>query len=304
MSITDRIYARYLVETSDDIMQAVAVMAGEQSSGTFISVPGETDSLKLRAGARVERVSLLGDFSSPSLPGARPGPAYHRGEVELSWPLENCGVSLPNLVTTIAGNLFELKQFAGLRILDVNLPSPFANKYPGPQFGIDGTRQLAGVLKGPLVGTIIKPSVGLSPDETALLVKILVVGGVDFIKDDELQSDGNHCPFEMRVRAVMGVVNRAADKLGKKVMVAFNVTGDLDEMRRRHDLVAALGGTCIMASLNSIGFVGVIELRRHSRLPIHAHRNGCGVCLGTHCSDGHIALGRSCGGSLAQIICT
>jgi ribulose-bisphosphate carboxylase large chain len=59
-------------------------------------------------------------------------------------------------------------------------------------------------------------------------------------------------------------------------MVAFNLTGDLDEMRRRHDLVRDLGGTCVMASLNSIGLVGMIELCRHAELPIHAHRNGWG----------------------------
>jgi ribulose-bisphosphate carboxylase large chain len=74
----------------------------------------------------------------------------------------------------------------------------------------------------------------------------------------------------------MRVVNEAADRTGKKAMIAFNVTGELDEMRRRHDFVAAQGGTCIMASLHSVGFVGMVELARHSTLPIHAHRNGWG----------------------------
>ena len=59
-------------------------------------------------------------------------------------------------------------------------------------------------------------------------------------------------------------------------MYAFNLTGELDQMRRRHDLVRDLGGTCIMASLNSVGLVGMIELGRFSELPIHAHRNGWG----------------------------
>ena len=60
----------------------------------------------------------------------------------------------------------------------------------------------------------------------------------------------------------MRVINDHAERTGKKVMFAFNLTGDLDEMRRRHDLVAALGGTCVMASLNSVGLVGMIELAR------------------------------------------
>jgi ribulose-bisphosphate carboxylase large chain len=60
------------------------------------------------------------------------------------------------------------------------------------------------------------------------------------------------------------------------VMFAFNITGELDQMRRRHDLVRDLGGTCVMASLNSVGLVGMIELGRFAELPIHAHRNGWG----------------------------
>jgi ribulose-bisphosphate carboxylase large chain len=54
------------------------------------------------------------------------------------------------------------------------------------------------------------------------------------------------------------------------------LTGDLDKMRRRHDLVLAQGGTCVMVCLNSVGIVGLHELRRHAQLPIHAHRAGWG----------------------------
>src|SRR5690606_1151754 len=78
------------------------------------------------------------------------------------------------------------------------------------------------------------------------------------------------------VAAVMAVINDHAQRTGKTVMFAFNVTGDLDQMRRNHDTVLAHGGTCVMASLNSVGIVGMIELGRHTALPIHAHRNGWG----------------------------
>lgn len=274
--MSERIHASYLIETADDPRRAVEVMAGEQSSGTFIALPGETPELKERYGARVERLELLEEVASPSLPGARSGPVYRRCAVELSWPIDNLGPSLGNLVATVAGNLFELQQFSGLRLLDITLPPAFAARYAGPRFGIEGTRRLAGVASGPLIGTIIKPSVGLSPEATAEMVDALCKGGIDFIKDDELQADGPHCPFEARARAVMAVVERHADRLGRKVMVAFNITGDLDEMRQRHDLVRDLGGTSIMASLNSVGITGMVELGRHSELPIHAHRNGWG----------------------------
>ena len=179
-------------------------------------------------------------------------------------------------MSTVAGNLFELRQVSGLRLLDLKLPTAFAQAYPGPAFSMPGTRDLCGVPQGPLIGTIIKPSVGLNPQETAEQVRQLVEGGIDFIKDDELQADGPHCPFEERVSAVMNVVNRAADKTGRRAMVAFNITGELDQMKRRHDWVMQHQGTCVMVCLNSIGLVGMTALRKHSQLPIHGHRAGWG----------------------------
>ncbi len=274
--MSDRIRAIYLLETALPGEKAAAGIAGEQSSGTFVAIPGESEELKARAAARVERLELLGDINGASLPGAAPGSTYRRYELELSWPLGNVGPSLPNLVATVAGNLFELHQVAGLKLLDIVLPEAFAAAYQGPAFGVEGTRRLAGVETGPLIGTIVKPSVGLGPEETAAVVRELCAGGIDFIKDDELQSDGPHCPFDARIRAVMRTICDHEQRTGRKVMYAANITGDLDQMRRHHDLVEALGGTCIMVSLNSVGLAGLVELRRLAQLPIHAHRNGWG----------------------------
>jgi len=276
--MSQRIEAEYLIETAHDPHAAAETMAGEQSSGTFTKILGETAELKARSAARIEALEVVEHCADPSLPGADScgGQGYTRARVTLSWPLDNIGPSLPNLMATVAGNLFELRQFSGLRIEDVRMPEAFGKAYPGPKFGIKGTREQCGVEAGPIIGTIIKPSVGFGPDETAALVRTLAQSGIDFIKDDELQSDGPACPFEDRARAVMRVINEHADKTGKKVMFAFNVTGEIDEMRHRHDLVQELGGTCVMAGLNSVGLSGMIALGRHTQLPIHAHRNGWG----------------------------
>ena len=273
---SQRIHARYWLETGDDPARAAEVIAGEQSSGTFLKLAAETPELKARSGARVESLQVLDRVAKPSLPGGMTADSYTQCLLELSWPLENLGPCLPTLMATVAGNLFELRQVSGLRLLDLQLPPAFAQAYPGPAFGMAGTRQLSGVTQGPLIGTIIKPSVGLNPQETAEQVQMLVAGGIDFIKDDELQADGPHCPFEERVSAVMKVVNQAADKTGRRAMVAFNITGELDQMKRRHDWVMQHQGTCVMVCLNSIGLVGMTALRKHSQLPIHGHRAGWG----------------------------
>jgi ribulose-bisphosphate carboxylase large chain len=284
----ERVQARYWIETAYPLEDAAATMAGEQSTGTFVRVPGESDELRERYAARVEKIVELGAVDAPSLPGSglpkkHSGPVVRRtAEVTLSWPIENMGPSLPNLLATVAGNLFELKPFSGLKLLDVTLPPVFLTKYNGPQFGVEGTRKLTGVYGRPVIGTIIKPSVGMTPEETAAQAKTLAEAGVDFIKDDELQADGTHCPFDKRVPAVLRVLNDHAQKTGKLPMYAANITGEMDEMLRRHDLVLANGGTCVMASVNSIGLPALTQLRRHAQVPIHGHRNGWGMLGRSH----------------------
>ena len=263
----DRINASYQLSTSGDPQRTAALIAGEQSSGTFIAIPGEDEALKARAAATYD-IQALEDQPVE-------GDVRHY-RLTLSWPLANIGPSLPNLMATMAGNLYELRPVKSLRLLDFDLPRAFADAYPGPAFGIAGTRALTGVPQAPLIGTIIKPSVGLSAADTAAMVEQLCAAGIDFIKDDELQADGPACPFDERVRLCMQVIRKHAERSGRKVMYAFNLTGELDEMRRRHDLVMAEGGTAVMLSLNSVGMSGFNAFRRHTQLPIHAHRNGWG----------------------------
>ena len=275
----DRTYVTYLIETPVALEDAAEAIAGEQSTGTFVAVPGETADLRARFRATVESVTPINEAPEPSLAGSRAPAAgvYRRGEVVVSFPVATTGPNLPTLLATVAGNLFELRELSGLRLRDIHYADDFRDAYPGAAFGIEGTRRLAGVPEGPLVGTIIKPSVGLSPDQTAALVTELVEAGIDFIKDDELQANGPHCSLQQRVEAVMPVIERHADRTGKRVMYAFNLTDDMDAMCRHHDIVADAGGTCVMVSVNSVGAPGVAYLRERARLPIHAHRNGWGM---------------------------
>ena len=154
--------------------------------------------------------------------------------------------------------------------MDVALPPSFAKHFRGPKFGVAGTQWLTGVgapasdpartvgvqasacspsappnklklelqhglqhgLQRPLIGTIIKPSIGLTPQQTAALVKTLAEAGIDFIKDDELMANPPHSPFDERVDAIMRVLNTHADRTGKRVMYAFNISDELDAMER------------------------------------------------------------------------
>ncbi len=277
-SKAERIVATYYIETPYDPEKAAAVLAGEQSSGTFVAVPGETEELKQRFAARVEDVTLLETVDFSAIPGAVSSTGkYHRAKVKVSWSIENFGYNLPVMVSTLQGNLYEITQFTGLKLMDIELPASFGQQFKGPEFGIAGCRELTGVAQRPLIGTIIKPSIGLTVEDTAAMVQTLAEAGIDFIKDDELLSSSANSRFEDRVAGIMKVINAHADKTGKKVMYAFNLSGEMDEMLSRYETIVNHGGTCAMISINSVGLSAVKKICDQRQLAIHAHRNGWGM---------------------------
>lgn len=132
-----------------------------------------------------------------------------------------------------------------------------------------------GVPEGPMIASIIKPSLGLLPEEAAKVIKLLCEAGVDFIKDDEKLMSPAYSPLEARVKAIMPVINEHEQKTGKKVMYAFGISSaDPDIMMRNHDTVLAHGGNAAVININSIGYGGLSFLRKRSSLCLHAHRNG------------------------------
>jgi ribulose-bisphosphate carboxylase large chain len=274
----ERITATYYIETPLDLEKSAQVLAGEQSSGTFIAVPGETAELKQRFAASVESITPLDTADGPAIPGVlSSGGKYQRAMIAVSWSVENFGYNLPVLVSTLQGNLYELTQFTGLKLMDVELPPSYAKAFAGPKFGVEGCRKLTDVYNRPLIGTIIKPSIGMTPEQTAALVETLATAGIDFIKDDELLGSSANSPFDKRVDAVMGVINAHADRTGKKVMYAFNISDEMDQMQRNYEKVLKSGGTSAMISLNSVGLSGVKKIGDIGELAIHGHRNGWGM---------------------------
>lgn len=278
----ERFEATYLIETPFAPEKVAEVMAGEQSSGTFTRVAGETDELRDRTRAIVAAIEELEPAAAPSLPNAWlakkavTGP-WRRARVAISFPIDNVGANLATLASIVAGNLYDLGEVTGLRLDTITLPAAFRRRFQMPRHGITGTRRLTGVADGAMVGSIIKPNVGLSAQETASLVGKLCEAGLDFIKDDEISADPVHAPLAQRVPAVMEVVRRHQDRTGKPVMVAFNITDETDAMKRHADLVAREGGSCVMASLNWCGFSAIETLRRSTDLALHGHRNGFGA---------------------------
>lgn len=279
---TETLQATYLIETPLDPGAVAEVLAGEQSSGTFVRVAGESDALRARSRATVDSFEELEALAAPSLPSSwlqrhHPQGPWRRARVTVSFPLANIGRNLPAMAATVAGNLYDLGESTGVRLQHLRIPASFRDCFERPRQGVAGTRVSTGVRDGPLVGTIIKPNVGLSSSETASLVADLCRAGVDFIKDDECCADPVHAPVAERIRAVMTEVRRHRDATGKQVMVAFHISDEHDEMLRHAELVQREQGSCVMVSLNWVGLSSLQALRRHTDLAIHGHRNGYGM---------------------------
>ena len=140
----------------------------------------------------------------------------------------------------------------------MKLPQEFRGAHPGPQFGVAGSRRLTGVEGRPIIGTIVKPALGLRPHETAEMVGELVDAGVDFIKDDEKLMSPAYSPLAERVKAIMPLILEHEQKTGKKLMYAFGIShADPDEMMRNHDLVARAGGNAPWSTSTRSAWAGL-----------------------------------------------
>jgi ribulose 1,5-bisphosphate carboxylase large subunit-like protein len=269
----------YRIETSGDIGRLAEKIASDQSTGTFVAVPGETADLKARCAARVVDIRMLEPHERPAYPQdavtseeSRP---YRRADVDVDFPLEVIGTDIAALLTIAFGGVFSVRGLSGARIVGLRLPPAFIKAHPGPAFGIAGSRRLTNVYGRPLIGSIIKPALGLTPEQTAEVTRELVEAGADFIKDDEKMMNPGYAPLEARVRAVMPVVLDHEQRTGRKVMYAFGISSaDPETMLRQHDIVADAGGNAAVININSVGYGGLAFLRKRSRLVLHAHRSG------------------------------
>lgn len=276
---TDRVLAEYSIESPIDLRRAAELLASEQSIGSFGRVHGESDTVIEKFGARVESLELAESTDRPALATSLPGAhtVFQAGRAVISFPTENFGSDLSSLAVVLLGNLFELQELTRVRLEDIFLPHEFQQRFQRPGFGVAGTRRSINVTAGPVIGTIVKPKLGLPPEETASLVTALGEAGIHFIKDDECMTNPPHARLSRRITAVSAALDRIADRLGRRVMYAYNITDEPDQMRRNHDMVLESGGSCVMVSLNACGFSAVAGLRRYCQLPVHGHRAGWGM---------------------------
>ena len=202
--------AKYHVETDLPIQKAAEAIAAEQSTGTWTAVRGQDNPLAARV--------ILAEGNN----------------VEIGFPEELFEPgNIPQYLSVVAGNLFGLGDLKKVRLQDIIFPESLLSAHKGPRFGIEDARKILGVYDRPLVGTIVKPKVGLDPAGTARVAAAAVRGGLDLVKDDETLTDQSFCPLIPRLEAVMAALDKVETETGKKAFYAVNVTAGADKILER-----------------------------------------------------------------------
>lgn len=250
------VICKYRVTTDLPMETAAENIAAEQSTGTWTGIStldvGIFDSL----GARI--TSIEGDIVTCEFPAE-------------DFSIENGAV--PQILSVIAGNLFGLGALKAVRLEDVTFPKCILEQFKGPKFGAEGLRERLHRPERPLVGTIVKPKIGLSPERTAKYVYEAGSGGLTNSKDDETLVDQRFCPIEDRTVRTAEALDRLEEE-GHHMMHAINVSTRSDRIVELAERVQGWGARQIMVDVITCGFGSLQALAEDPsiKVPIHVHR--------------------------------
>ena len=233
--------------------KACANVALESSIGTWTKLQTEKEYMK-KLGAKV--FSIKGKLVKV----AYPSELFEEGNA-------------PNILSSIAGNIFGMKIVKNLRLEDVQFPKKILDSFLGPKYGIEGLRKMMKIKNRPFVGTIVKPKLGLNTRDHAACAYQAWLGGCDFVKDDENLSSQKFNKFEPRLKATLKMADKAEKMTGEKKAYLVNVTAEAKEMLKRAELVEKAGGKYVMIDVVTSGFSAVQTLREAGfKMAIHGHR--------------------------------
>ena len=249
---SDLICEFYVEPLGISLRKAAGAIAAESSTGTWTELPRIREVEKLSA-----TVFDIG-----------------KRRVKIAYPIELFELgNMSNILSSVAGNIFGLKELKNLRLEDVWLPKKIVKSFKGPKYGIKGVRKILKVKDRPLLGTIIKPKLGLSSIQHAKVAYEAWVGGCDIVKDDENLSDQRFNRFKKRVKITLKARKRAEKETGEVKIYMPNITAETNEMVKRAEFVKANGGRYVMVDVITIGWAALQTLRdKNFNLVLHAHR--------------------------------
>jgi ribulose-bisphosphate carboxylase large chain len=196
------------------------------------------------------------------------------GVVEIAFPLENINFEedgISQILCYIAGGQVDILELEQCHILDINLPEKIENNFKlKPAHGIEGFRKFSKVFGKPFLGGIVKPKIGMNPPTLLEAIKEMVDGGINFIKEDELLANPNHCPLKERVPLITNWLQKNAPD----VIYTFCINGDSPYALQRANFVAQEGGTGIHINVwSGLGVYRAIR-KQNPNLWIHFQKSG------------------------------
>ena len=263
--LSNHFLATYYVESQQDLRHVAQTIADIESTGPWLGT-GEPTELYLQCRAQIGEIR-------EEAPG--------KGEVDILFPTINLNLeeaAFPGLwLTMIGGGTHALLAYEKSRLLDFQLPPDVLKYFPGPRFGPDGTREWLGAEPDELlIGTIVKPTAGLTPAEVADICYQAALGGVRFIKDDEKMLNTGYCPLQERVRVVSEALKRAEDEPGQRVLYAPHITTTPERLVENAHIALETGAPALMVNFFASGFNSLETLRKSVEpgVPIYAHCGG------------------------------
>lgn len=235
------------------VYESASHVSAESSTGTWTKVSTATDYVwKNRARAYL--------IKGKNVKIAYPEELFEKG-------------NMPEILSSIAGNVFGMNTIDALRLENIEFTKSLINSFKGPKHGISGVRKRLNVKNRPLVGTIVKPKLGLNTKEHARVAYNAWYGGCDIVKDDENLSSQKFNPFEQRLIHTLEMQDKAEQETGEKKGYLVNVTAETETMIQRMDTVKQYGGKYVMFDVITGGWSALQTLRNNSgKLIVHAHR--------------------------------
>jgi ribulose-bisphosphate carboxylase large chain len=262
----------YYFESTVDPEEAAAHLCQEQSTAQWKRV-GINEDLRDRFGAKVIYLHVEKELETPSfcLPKDSGKHAY-ACRVKIAHPHGNFGPKLPNILTAAAGEgAFYSPGISVIKLLDIGFPDSFLENFEGPQFGIEGLREILGVYDRPLFFGVIKPNIGLAPEPFAELAYQSWLGGVDIAKDDEMLCDVEWSPLKKRAQLLGAARLRSEKETGVKKIYLANITDEVDRLIELHDIAVEAGANALMVNGMTTGLSSVRMLRKHAKVPLVGH---------------------------------
>ena len=246
------IKATYRVRATASVIEARAqAIALEQS--VELPLAAVRDSRVLR-----EVVARVGDIVAA-------GP--NAFSVTIALAIETTGFESGQLLNMLFGNTSLQDDVA---LIDVDMPSTFAERFGGPRFGIAGIREITGVHDRPLTCSALKPQ-GLEPAQYAAIARTFARAGIDVIKDDHGLADQASAPFAARVREVQRAVDDVNREIGTRCVYAPNLSGTYDRIQEQLNHTRSCGVRMLLIAPMVTGVAALAAAARDAGVPIIAH---------------------------------